>query len=430
MNNFQSVFAAIASYSPTCEYYRIKNPLRILEKHGIETGRNTPGESKDMLVKAALTADVTQLYLPMSLSFWNQIVTSASMMNPVVGPTDAKFPPTFIFDADDNPDFMHPFNQSFVHSGTKNLDGLPLKPGDKLTTHTPDGSEVLLWEDRVTTQGGSLFDIGFNLEQEQNRKVLIRKCHGATVASVDLANYYRDVLGQKNVHVYYNTIFPEDYQFGVRAVRTDPEDTIRIFWQGGQSHISDWLPLAGAVKEVAARYPNTKWVFMGDDIPVIYEGIPRDRVEILPWIHYEAYRLRRTLLHVDINLCPLADTLFNRCKSAIKWYESTVSENTEATLAQNVGPYKEIVDGATGLLFNSPQEFAQKLGQLIEDAELRKRLGAHAKEWVWNNRLPKHTGPDLYAFYRETRERHVAELSPKIITTVPRSIKELIGGTS
>jgi glycosyltransferase involved in cell wall biosynthesis len=153
-------------------------------------------------------------------------------------------------------------------------------------------------------------------------------------------------------------------------------------------------------------------------------------VEVLPWIHHEAYRLRRTLINADINLCPLVDNVFNRCKSAIKWYESTVSENTEATLAQNVGPYREIKDGETGLLFNTADEFVAKLSALIEDAQLRLRLGHAAKDWVWSNRLPKHTGPALFEFYRDLKDRQMAELSPKIITTIPRSLKEVVGGNT
>lgn len=430
MSHLSSVFSAVASTAPTCQYYRITTPLRMLEKHGVIVGNTKAGDPKELWLPATLNADAVQLYLPHNLYVWNQVVDTAKLMSPAQSPQGMKFPPVFIWDGDDNTDYLSPFNQSFVFNGTKNVDGTPLRPGDKLTTVDGTGKEIVMWEDGVTRQSEHVFNIADNLHQERLRKTLIRKCHGATAASKDLAAYYRDALGQKHVHVHYNTVFPEDYQYNVRAVRPDPDDVVRIFWQGGQSHLHDWLPLAGAVKEVAKKYPKTKWVFMGIDLPFVYDSIPAEQVEILPWIHYEAYRLRRTLLHVDINLCPLVNNLFNRCKSAIKWYESTVSENMEATLAQNVGPYKEITDGVNGLLFDTAEEFAQKLGQLIEDAELRKRLGAGAKEWVLNNRLPKHTGPRLFEFYTEVKERQVAELAPKITTTVPRSLKELAGGTS
>ncbi len=83
--------------------------------------------------------------------------------------------------------------------------------------------------------------------------------------------------------------------------------------------------------------------------------------------------------------------------------------NPEATLAQNTEPYQEIEDGVTGLLYNTPAEFVEKLSLLIEDAQLRKRLGGAANEWVLNNRQPQHTTPGLYEFYEDTRARYKRE---------------------
>lgn len=426
-----SVFSPIHAAAPTCQYYRVTVPLKSFEQHNCLTSTPAYGTPREMWLQNTFQADAVQLYLPSQLDLWHQVLDSAKMMSAIQAPDGTKYPPIFIWDGDDNPDFTSPFNQSFVVNGTRNVDGSPIKPGAILETTAGDGTKVPMWKDKETTAGGLTFDIARNIEQERLRKSLIRKCHGATACSPELASYYRDALGQKNVHVYYNTVVPEDYQYGITPHRrAEGDNTVRIFWQGGQSHLHDWLPLQEAVRTVARRYPNTKWIFMGVGLPFLEGSIPAEQVEVLPWIHYEAYRLRRTLVDADINLCPLMDNVFNRCKSAIKWYESTVSENVEATLAQNVGPYREIKDGETGLLFNTADEFVLKLSALIEDAQLRLRLGHAAKDWVWNNRLPKHTGPALFEFYRDLKDRQMAELSPKIITTIPRSLKEVVGGNT
>jgi hypothetical protein len=120
-------------------------------------------------------------------------------------------------------------------------------------------------------------------------------------------------------------------------------------------------------------------------------------------------------MNIDINLCPLANNVFNACKSAIKWYEGSVWRKPEPTLAQNTGPYREIQDGKTGLLFNTPAEFVEKLSLLIEDVALRARLAAGAREWVMENRTPKATIPGLFDFYAETRARQRRELGAPVI---------------
>jgi glycosyltransferase involved in cell wall biosynthesis len=87
----------------------------------------------------------------------------------------------------------------------------------------------------------------------------------------------------------------------------------------------------------------------------------------------------------------------------------------EATLAQRGPVFSEIEDGVTGLLFDTPEEFAQKLGRLIEDGDLRARLHDAARKWVLANRTPEKTIPGLFDFYAETRARQKRDLGKPII---------------
>jgi len=244
------------------------------------------------------------------------------------------------------------------------------------------------------------------------RYQIIRACHGATVTTPNLAKYFKDVIGQPNVYVFPNTIVPEHFE-DIQAIRKD--DSIRILWQGGMSHWVDWYPLRDALATICQKYPNIKFVIFGEWFKWIHEAIPDHMVEHHPWVEYDAYKLKRGLLNIDINLCPLAKDVFNSGKSAIKWYEASIWEEPEATLASNFGPYKEIKDGETGLLYDTPEEFVQKLSLLIEDADLRHRVAAGARRWVLENRTPKATIPGLFDFYAETRARQRRELGRPII---------------
>jgi hypothetical protein len=118
---------------------------------------------------------------------------------------------------------------------------------------------------------------------------------------------------------------------------------------------------------------------------------------------------------------------FNRCKSAIKWYEGSILDTPEATLAQNTEPYHEIKDGKTGLLFDTPSDFVEKLSLLIEDAQLRQRLAAGAKQWVLDNRTPEKTTPGLVNFYEEVRreQKHRRTATPLVKPATPQDMQTL-----
>jgi len=223
-----------------------------------------------------------------------------------------------------------------------------------------------------------------------------------------LAKYYREIHGCERVYVFPNTVIEEDYWFPRLAPRED--GTVRILWQGGQSHMGDWWPLRDALREVAQKYPQAKFVIWGSQYPWITNVIPPEQREHHAWLDYAAYKIKRGSLDCDINLAPLANNVFNRCKSAIKWYEASVGPRPEATLAAKLPPYsEEMVDGETGLMYSTPEEFAQKLGTLIEDADKRRQLAEGAREWVRANRTPKATIPGLHAFYEELRAIRRAE---------------------
>lgn len=324
-------------------------------------------------------------------------------------------PPALIWDCDDNTDFVHPFNMTYAHLGVRGYpDGRLLKPGEGLSVTDGTGKVIGGWVDGKTRKDGITFDVARNLHDMMVRHQIMRECHGVTCASPMLAKYVKEVIGQQNVHIFPNTIDPAHYE-NIRAVRTDKR--VRVLWQGGQSHYIDWYPLRDALKAVCEKYRDQfTFVWFGEYFDWMADIIPPSMMEYHPWVEYPAYRLKRGLLNVDINLCPLVNNVFNAAKSAIKWYEASIwHDMPEATLAQRGPVFNEIEDGVTGLLFNTPEEFAQKLGLLIEDEALRKRLGRAAHEWVLANRTPEKTIPGLFDFYAETRARQRRDLGKPVI---------------
>ncbi len=389
-----------------CDYYRIKVPLYHLEKLGYMRGYEDRGQAGESDIAAMFTADIDLIYGAADSAILHQMRTINDMRPGDNQVGEKHHPPTLVWDCDDNPDYVHPFNQTYSVNGIRHYpSGDFLEPGEILEWEDVKGEKKVLWEDQVTTALGAkaTFDIQRNLQTMKMRWEVIREAVGVTVPSQALASYIKNVIGQKNVYVFPNTVVPEDYE--EFPLQEAPEGEVRILWQGGMSHFIDWFPLRGAIAEVMRKHPNAKMVIWGEKFDWITDIIPERQLEFHPWSPYPAFKLKRGLLRTHINLCPLADNPFNWCKSAIKWYEASIWSKPEATLAANVLPYREIVDGQTGLLYRGPEEFVQKLSALIEDANLRRTLGNQAREWVLKNRTPEATIPGLYEFYLSCRAR-------------------------
>lgn len=387
-----------------CLYYRLQVPAKSLFKLGLgEAFIDMGKQSGDDAIQAMFQSDVIVDYALTGPNM-ESVLNIVGNMKPGWNEerTEMLFPPSVIFDIDDRIDCLHPFNPAFVHLGVRSPDGQKLKTGDRIVTTFPDGSEIVVWEDGVTRQDNQTFDVDRNWRKVEAVFDVARKCDGVTVPSLGLQKFYRDEVGCKEVYVFPNSIVPEDYPKPELAPRTD--GSVRILWQGGASHLVDWFPLRDAVSIIAKKYPQVKFVIWGTEFKWVHDNIPEDQLELRPWLPYDAYKPMRTIIDADINLCPLVDNIFNRGKSAIKWYEGVMPFRPEATLAGNVPPYsEEMTDGVNGLLYNDPKEFIDKLSLLIENAELRRTLAENARQWVMDNRHYSKTVPGLFDFYQHIR---------------------------
>lgn len=388
-----------------CIYYRVHVPLRALYDLGLANyyiGEKTDATENKHL--AMLSSDITLFFSSFGPGLTTTIETIKSMKAGWNNDkTERIYPPSLIYDTDDNIDYVHPFNEAFIRLGTRDYSGKVLKKGDCLTTtFQKDGTVVPLWEDQKTTRNNEIFDIERNLKTNVEIHRTAQRCDAVTVPSPGLAKYLKEVHNYNNVYVYPNSIIPEDYP----QPRLAPHEGVRILWQGGGSHMIDWFPLREAIRTVALKYPQAKFVIWGTAYKWVMDSIPEHQFEYHEWQPYDAYRAHRTIMDADISLCPLVKNQFNSSKSSIKFFESCMPTVPEAVLAANTAPYSEdIIDGETGLLYNDPKDFVDKLGVLIERADLRKKLGEAGKEWVIQNRHYLKTAPGLFEFYSEIRQR-------------------------
>jgi glycosyltransferase involved in cell wall biosynthesis len=393
-----------------CTYYRTQVPFRALYDLGLSNyhigAKDDNNEEKHL---AMLSADIVQFFSVAGPGLTTTLETIKGM-SPGWNNTKTEriYPPSLVFDIDDNVDYVHPFNEAFVRLGTRDYSGRLLKKGDILTTtFEKDGTTLTLWEDQKTQWNNEIFDVERNLRSNAELHATARRCDAVTVPSPALAAYYRDVHKCNNVYVYPNSIIPQDYP----QPKLAPHEGVRILWQGGGSHMVDWFPLRDAMREVCLKHSQVTMVVMGTSFKWVMSNVPENQMEFHDWVPYDAYKTYRTILDCDINLCPLVDNVFNRGKSAIKFYEACMPTIPEATLAANCAPYSdEIIDGQTGLLYHDPKDFVDKLSALIENVEMRKNLAYSGREWVIANRDYKKTALPLFEFYKELRARKAIAL--------------------
>ena len=151
------------------------------------------------------------------------------------------------------------------------------------------------------------------------------------------------------------------------------------------SHAADLARLTPALGALARQPDFTgRFVFFGCPTP---PDFPAGATAIPFSADYADYAARLPRLGLSIGLAPLADTPFNRVKSAVKWQEYTAAG--AVSVCADLPPYREVVeDGRTGLLVGpDPGDWVQAVARLVADAGLRRRLAFQARETLDRSHL-------------------------------------------
>jgi len=146
------------------------------------------------------------------------------------------------------------------------------------------------------------------------------------------------------------------------------EECVKIGWRGGASTTLYLEQLRPVFQELWQRYPNR--------FRVIING-PEDFQPYGPYMQVRPFSLEmeiRDLHEFDIGIMPLHDTVWVRGKCAFK-----AIEYMGAGIPNVSSPYGAVTsivkDGVNGFLAETPSEWVEKLSRLIEDTDLRERIG-------------------------------------------------------
>jgi glycosyltransferase involved in cell wall biosynthesis len=380
-------------------YYRLGVPLSTAEALGLPVkaiiDQNLADIPHEERIRHFCEADIVLLYQPVGGQPIQNIRNLQTFM-PSKRDGDWKWPPSTIIETDDNLFNVSPMNNAFKSLGVRDMNGKPIPLGHKIGLMNR-GEQKILWEDGVN---------GFSLLKNRHTldtwKTLLGMVDAVTCSTQGVADEILKEVTPQRLRVFPNLVRMDHYE--QVDLREEP-GKIKILWQGGSAHYEDWHPLRESMGRVTAKYPEVHWIIWGAQFPWVKELMPAHRYTYRPWCHYHEYKLRLVTIGHDISIAPLQENLFNRCRSAIKFYEASVLKKPAATLAQRAGAYKnEIIDGETALLFDDPDQFEEKLSLLIENEVERKRLAANAKDWVNENANAMREVPKIVQFWEEMRE--------------------------
>lgn len=172
----------------------------------------------------------------------------------------------------------------------------------------------------------------------------------------------------------------------------DPDGPVRIAYLSGSAHHAPDLAVAApALSRVLAKRPQARLVLAGKiDVPPQL-GAFQSQIDRLPFMAYDKFL--DVFENIDINLAPLdVRSSFAQARSEIKYSEAGAF--AIPTIASPTSTYKSAIsDGVTGMLAEGAG-WCEAIIRLVDDVELRRRLGEGARRHILANYGPERSLQD------------------------------------
>ena len=213
----------------------------------------------------------------------------------------------------------------------------------------------------------------------------LKLCDAATTTTEALAEELKKYVPE--VVVNRNVVSKEMIACAEKAYKEKtPKDDGSVwlgYFSGSSTHNQDFEIIRPVLIRIMKQYPQVKLLLVGElKIPDEFKEFgSRVRTEgMIDW-----RRLPGLIAQVDINLAPLEDTIFNRAKSELKWFEAALVR--VPTVASKVGAFERVIEeGKTGALCrNETENWYSSLCRLVENESVCKKMGNLAYEFVLQN---------------------------------------------
>ena len=232
-----------------------------------------------------------------------------------------------------------------------------------------------------------------NLQRRQdNIEAFMKMCDLVTASTKVLAEEYSKV--NPNTIILPNCVDPDDWDEPLR----NEGDKVRVGLVGSVALEYDYLHVKDLIRKLSERddveicllglgsiehrerNPNVTKVFQEE-----YEFWDSIKKEHVPWVEVHKYPETLNEMRLDIMMIPRKDNYFNRCKSNLKFLEAGMCEIPVVAQSFPDGPYEEITHGDNGLLIKDNAKWEEVIETLIDNKELRRKIGRSARAYVLEN---------------------------------------------
>ena len=217
-----------------------------------------------------------------------------------------------------------------------------------------------------------------------NRLTAFLKCPSKTKTLIQASSAV--IVGNRHLYQYaqqYHSnvmLIPTPIDTSIFISGTAPQkahssnnDKIRIGWVGSRTTLAHFYLLSEILQRLSQKYPIETLVLGARNVT-----IPKVEVISLEWELGVELDILRSF---DIGVMPLPNDEWSQGKCGFKLLQY-MSMNIP-TVSSPVGVNVEIIqDGQNGFLAANLQEWIQKISRLIEDKDLRKRIGMAGRHTV------------------------------------------------
>jgi glycosyltransferase involved in cell wall biosynthesis len=203
----------------------------------------------------------------------------------------------------------------------------------------------------------------------------MRVCDGIIVSTPWLARRYRAF--NSRVWVCRNGL-----DLGRYNLTRPDRPGVAIGWSGGTGHVKAAVPWLKEVATVMEQRPEARFVSVGQAFANSFiKRFGAERCLSVGFAPLDTYPAAMTMF--DIALAPAGKGNFYRGKSDLRWLEASA---LGIPVIADPDVYPDIEHGVTGFHAADPATFRRELLNLVDDAELRKRVGAAARVHVREHR--------------------------------------------